>query len=78
MTLDALIMLIGAFVALLPFLGFPNSWDNIMFLIAGVLIVALGIVVRRKLASKHTDPVSLRSYADTSMLDLSKNETEQK
>jgi VIT1/CCC1 family predicted Fe2+/Mn2+ transporter len=48
MTLDTLIMLAGAFVAVLPFLGFPNSWDTVLFFIAGIVIIGLGIVVRRK------------------------------
>lgn len=48
MTLDALIMLSGGFVAVLPFLGFPNSWDSIFFFLAGVFIIGLGIVVRRR------------------------------
>ncbi|MEK7093315.1 MAG: hypothetical protein AAB927_02415 [Patescibacteria group bacterium] len=48
MTLDALIMLSGGFVAVLPFLGFPNSWDSVFFFLAGVLIIGLGIVVRRR------------------------------
>ena len=48
MTLDALIMSAGAFVAILPFLGFPNSWDNILFLLAGIFIIGLGIVTRRR------------------------------
>jgi len=48
MTLDVLIMISGAFVALLPFLGFPNTWDAVLFLIAGIVIIALGIIVRRR------------------------------
>jgi type IV secretory pathway TrbD component len=48
MTLDALIIFSGALVAVLPFLGFPNSWDAAFFLVLGVFIVALGIAVRRK------------------------------
>jgi len=57
MTIDALIMLSGAFVAVLPFLGFPNSWDSFLFVCAGVLTIALGIVVRRRLgrSEKKTD-----------------------
>jgi len=47
MTLDALIMGAGAFVAVLSFLGFPGSWDRALFLIAGIFIVGLGIAVRR-------------------------------
>lgn len=48
MTLDALIIFSGAAVAVLPFLGFPNSWDSVIFLLLGILIVSLGIVVRRR------------------------------
>lgn len=48
MTLDSLIILAGAFVATLPFLGLPNTWDTVLFFLAGVLVVCLGIVVRRK------------------------------
>ena len=57
MTIDALIMLSGAFVAALPFLGFPNRWDTFFFVCAGVLTIALGIVVRRRLgrSEKKTD-----------------------
>ena len=49
MTLDTLIMLAGGFVAVLPFLGFPNSWDTAFLFIAGILIIVLGIVVRREI-----------------------------
>lgn len=61
MTLDALIMLIGALVAMLPFLGFPNSWDKPLFFILGVIAIALGIVVRRR--GPHTDIPAQRHTA---------------
>lgn len=52
MTLDALIMFAGALVALVPFLGFPNSWDTYIFLALGVLIVIFGIILRRRAGKK--------------------------
>lgn len=48
MTLDALIMLAGVLVLALPFLGFPVAWNSVLLVILGVLIIALGIVVRRR------------------------------
>lgn len=60
MTLDTLIMLAGAFVAVLPFLGFPNSWDTVLFFIAGVVIIGLGIVVRRKEGERLTQERKMR------------------
>ena len=47
MTLDALIMLMGALVLITPTLGFPVSWYKPLFFIFGVIIIGLGIVVRR-------------------------------
>lgn len=47
MTLDAAIILVGALIGLLPFLGFPNSWDTVMFFILGIVLIALGVAVRR-------------------------------
>lgn len=47
MTLDAIIMLTGGAIAVLPFLGFPASWDDVFFSLLGVLVLVLGIAVRR-------------------------------
>ena len=54
MTLDALIMLAGALVALLSVAGFPPSFYKPMFFILGVFVVALGIIVRRQLGERET------------------------
>lgn len=54
MTLDTLIICAGAFVALLPFLGFPNSWDTVFLFLAGIFIVGLGITVRRRRGAEET------------------------
>lgn len=48
MTIDALIMLSGVLVTLLPFLGFPLKFDNIILVILGIFVIALGIIVRRR------------------------------
>lgn len=57
MTLDALIILVGAIIALVPSLGFPYSWDSVIFFVLGIAVVALGIVVRRRLSHKDTTSV---------------------
>ena len=54
MTLDTLIMFCGVLVATLPFLGFPNSWDTVFFVFLGIIIISLGIVVRRR-APRRSD-----------------------
>ena len=54
MTLDTLIMFSGAFVALLPFLGFPQDLDAVFFFLAGIFIVGLGVTVRRRRGTLET------------------------
>jgi uncharacterized membrane protein YfcA len=53
MTLDAVIMLVGAIIAALPFSGFPRAWLEWIIFGFGVLVFALGIVVRRRLSQKQ-------------------------
>ena len=48
MSLDALIILAGALIAVMPFLGFPISWQVWIFFILGIVVVLLGIAVRRR------------------------------
>ncbi len=52
MTLDALIILSGGIIALLPFSGFPVAWDHAILFIIGLCVIALGIAVRRRLSQK--------------------------
>lgn len=48
MTIDALIMLMGAIIATLPFLGFPIRMDNLIMVAIGIIVISLGIIVRRR------------------------------
>ena len=48
MTKDTIIMLLGAFIALLPYLGFPHNWDNVFMVVCGLVFIAVGIAMRRE------------------------------
>jgi len=65
MSLDALIMLAGFFVAVIPFLGFPVSWHEWMFFILGIFVIALGIAVRRTGKVAHTPPRSRDEFVES-------------
>lgn len=54
MTLDALIMIAGAFVVVVPFFGFPTDLLKALLFVAGVVVIGLGIVVRRKEGERQT------------------------
>ena len=47
MTKDLVIIALGIWVAVLPFLGFPNSWDRIFLVITGLSISVLMFLLRR-------------------------------
>lgn len=35
------LMIFGVIVAALPFLGFPSSWDTVIYIVVGILIIFL-------------------------------------
>ena len=36
-----LLILLGIWTAIFPFLGFPSSWDNVLAVLTGLLIIAM-------------------------------------
>ena len=54
MTKDLIIMALGALVALVPFLGFPSSWDRVILIVSGVFIIGLTFLLRHDLVSHIT------------------------
>jgi hypothetical protein len=66
MTIDALIMLMGALVATLPFLGFPIRTDNIILIVIGIIVISLGIIVRRRgVAARARTRVPQQTYVES-------------
>lgn len=47
MTKDLIIVALGVWVTLVPFLGFPSRWDTILLVVSGLLIVTLMFMLRR-------------------------------
>lgn len=44
---ETLVIVLGAWTVLLPFLGFPTRWDMYLFAVTGALLVGLGISLQR-------------------------------
>ena len=42
------IFILGIWVALLPFFGFPHSWKNTLFVITGLGLIYLSYLLRRE------------------------------
>src|SRR5438067_1319459 len=46
MSKESGVIILGLFIAVLPFLGFPQSWRDIFFLLAGLGLAAIGFFLR--------------------------------
>lgn len=63
MTIDAMIMLAGGLVALLPIMeGLPVDWQRPILFVLGIFIVGLGIIVRRR--GLGNAPVERSTFVD--------------
>jgi len=47
MSKDLIIIFLGAWVVLVPFLGFPSKWDTVIFVVSGLLIISLMFMLRK-------------------------------
>ena len=67
------IFALGIFVALIPFLGFPNDSafpvKNILYIFSGLSITILSILIRRELEEVirhlHTDIIKTDTYSES-------------
>lgn len=66
------LLFVGIWVALLPHLGFPESWRKILFLLTGLFIVFISYVMyRRKVKERmklfeNTPNNVMNSFAESS------------
>jgi hypothetical protein len=50
------IAILGFLVLIMPFLGFPNDWENIIYFVLGFLIFVLSIYLSLKVRSVSVKP----------------------
>lgn len=55
---------IGIWVGILPFLGFPNSWRKILFIITGIALIYLSYLFRQE-AKARLEALKLNSNEQT-------------
>ena len=48
MSKQQVLMIVGVWVAVLPFLGFPTSWDTFFAVVSGIVVVGLAYSLRQK------------------------------
>lgn len=55
---ERILLFLGIFISILPYLGFPYSWKNYIFTITGVVIIYLSYELYREYKTKQ-DPNNL-------------------
>lgn len=57
MSKDPIILILGIVVAIVPFLGFPGSFETVIFVLSGLAIAILAFMLRRDMAQGvHCEP----------------------
>ena len=54
----------GIWVAILPYLGFPFFWKNILFTLTGLGLVYLGYVLYKEYRTKQTEKKTFDNFSE--------------
>lgn len=64
MSRESLVFLLGLIVFLTPFLGIPNDWKRVIFIVCGVLLMFFGYFLRRAAYLRSIDSGTGERRAD--------------
>jgi hypothetical protein len=68
------IIALGILTALVPFLGFPSSWKNVLFMVLGLAIAGLGYRLLMHLRDARSDTVENTATTSNSVGTMSAHE----
>jgi hypothetical protein len=68
MSKDGIVISLGVWVVILPQLGFPKEFFPVILTITGLLLIVVGIVIRRNKGSKKV--VRAHAYAEHNPADV--------
>jgi hypothetical protein len=60
-----LLIILGVWMMLFLFLGFPSSWDKVFALISGIIIVVISITLKPPQRIVHKDSVPFVEHKST-------------
>ncbi|MEI6660138.1 MAG: hypothetical protein WCK91_01805 [bacterium] len=58
------LLIIGIWVAILPFLGFPSSWRSFMFIITGLALVYLSYMFYQEYRARMPKDADNKTFTD--------------
>lgn len=71
-----ILLMFGIWVAILPYLGFPYSWKNILFTLSGLGLVYSSFVLYKESKTKKTKEKTFDNFSENHDFDLSKPKLE--
>lgn len=61
-----IILMLGVWVAILPYLGFPSSWKNVLFTLTGLVFTYFSYILYKefKASTKGKDPQTFDNFSE--------------
>ncbi len=59
-----ILLILGIWIALLPYLGFPYSWKNILFTLSGLGLIYLSYVLYKEYKTGETEEKSSNNFSE--------------
>jgi len=61
-----LFLILGIWISILPYLGFPYSWKNILFTISGLVLIYLSYIIYKESKSKIQKTNTSENFSENS------------
>ncbi|MFZ2150314.1 MAG: hypothetical protein WAV15_04105 [Minisyncoccia bacterium] len=62
-------LILGVWVAILPYLGFPYSWKDILFTITGIALICLSYVLYKEIREKEGNQKTFDNFRENDNFD---------
>ncbi len=59
-----ILLILGVWIAVLPYLGFPYSWKDILSTISGLALICLSYVFYREYQEKETEVRTFDNFSE--------------
>ena len=64
MSREMTIIVLGVWVAIVPYLGFPSSWRTVLLVLTGLGIATTGFLLRARVVKRGTENNNNRFFVD--------------
>ncbi len=68
-TKEKIVICLGVWIIVLPFLGFPESWKSVLFVLTGIVLAYVGALLYKRVhvdAQSHSVETEAETFTETS------------